>query len=236
MLSAELSPHDSRRLLWAFILPFAVFMAGMSLVSGFDLFASGENAPLWLSQPIYWIYPLQTLACGALLIWFWKFYAWGKSWHILTGVAVGVLVLALWISPQWIFGAAPRTEGFNPDTFSTTPSLWWSTVILRFLRLVIVVPLLEEIFWRGFLMRYLINEDFTKVTFGTFTVFSFSMVALLFGLAHWGADFVPALLTGIIYNFVAVKTRSLACCVIAHAVTNLGLALYIMQTKQWGFW
>jgi membrane protease YdiL (CAAX protease family) len=47
----------------------------------------------------------------------------------------------------------------------------------------------------------------------------------MFGLAHFGPDFIPALLTGAIYNLLAVKTRSLACCVLAHAVTNLGLGL-----------
>jgi uncharacterized protein len=59
---------------------------------------------------------------------------------------------------------------------------------------------------------------------------------VMFGLAHWGADFIPAILTGVIYNYVAVKTKSLTACVVAHAVTNLGLGIYIMQTKQWGFW
>jgi len=236
MVSLSSSTHNSRSALWAYVLPFAVFMAAMSLVSGLGLLTPAEDASLWLSQPVYWVYPLQTLLCAALLIWFWKDYEWGKSWGIFTGVAAGLVVLALWISPQWIFGTAPRMEGFNPDTFANSPALWWGTVSFRFLRLVIVVPLLEEIFWRGFLMRYLIKEDFIHVAFGTFTTFSFGAVVVLFGLAHWGPDFFPAILTGAIYNLVAMKTRSLVSCVVAHAVTNLGLGLYIMQTKQWGFW
>lgn len=223
-------------MLAAYVLPFAVFMGGMALVSGVGMFAPSEGAPLWLADPVYWIYPLQTIVCGALLVWFWKLYDWGKRWHVTAGIVVGLVVLALWISPQWLFGAEARTTGFNPETFKEMPMLWWGTVVLRFLRLVVVVPLLEEIFWRGFLLRYLVGEDFTKVAFGTFRVFSFVGVAMLFGLAHWGPDFLPALLTGVLYNLVAVKTRSLASCVVAHAVTNLGLGLYIMQTKQWGFW
>ena len=220
----------------AYVAPFVVFMMGLALVSAVQSFTPAENAPLWLAEPKYWVYPLQTIVCGALLLWFWKHYEWGKKWHVITGIAVGLFVLALWISPQWLFGAAPRTDGFNPDTFADNPGLWWSTVALRFLRLVIIVPLLEEIFWRGFLMRYLIKEDFTKVPFGEFSVVSFAITTLMFGLAHYGPDFLPAIATCLIYNLVAVKTKSLACCVIAHAVTNLGLGLYIMQTKQWGFW
>ena len=230
------SATEEKRALAAYAAPFVVFMLGLALVSVVQSFAPAENAPLWLAEPKYWVFPLQAIVCGVLLVWFWKYYDWGKKWHTVLGIAAGLVVLVLWISPQGIFGAAPRTDGFNPDTFAGNPSLWWSTVALRFLRLVIIVPLLEEIFWRGFLMRYLIKEDFTKVPFGEFSPIAFSVVTLMFGLAHWGPDFLPAIITCVIYNFVAVKTKSLACCVIAHAVTNLGLGIYIMQTKQWGFW
>ncbi|MFM7375470.1 MAG: CAAX prenyl protease-related protein [Chthoniobacterales bacterium] len=227
---------DEKRALMAYVAPFVVFMLGLALVSGVQSFAPAENAPFWLAEPKYWVFPLQAIVCGALLVWFWKYYDWGKKWHVVTGIAVGLFVLALWISPQWLFGAAPRTDGFNPDTFADNPAMWWSAVALHFLRLVIVVPLLEEIFWRGFLMRYLIKEDFTKVPFGEFSWFAFGVVTVMFGLAHWGPDLVAALVTCAIYNLVAVKTKSLACCVVAHAVTKLGLGLYIRQTKQWGFW
>lgn len=181
------------------------------------------------------IFPLQTLICGVVLLWFWKSYefSWGRGW--LAGVLAGILVWVIWVSPQAFFGFAPRTKGFNPDLLAAT-SYYWPTVILRFLRLVIIVPLVEEIFWRGFLMRYLINEDFTKVRFGTYRPLSFFAVALLFMLVHTPADYPAALLTGIIFNLVAVKTGSLSACVLAHAVANFGLGLYVMATKQWGFW
>ncbi len=229
-------PALDSRALWAYVLPFAVFMGGLALISLVQSFAPAENAPLGLAEPKYWIFPLQTVLCGALLVWFWKDYEWGAKWHVITAVLTGLVVLALWISPQWLLGAEQRTDGFNPGLFAGSAALYWGTLILRFIRLVVIVPLLEEIFWRGFLLRYLIKEDFTKVSFGTFSWFSFGVVTVMFGLAHFGPDFIPALLTGAIYNLLAVKTRSLACCVLAHAVTNLGLGLYIMQTGQWGFW
>lgn len=224
------------RALWAYVLPFGVFMGGLALISLVQSFAPAENAPLWLDEPKYWVFPLQTVLCGALLVWFWKTYEWGAKWHVITAVVVGLVVLAVWISPQWLLGAERRNEGFDPGIFAGSAALYWGSLALRFLRLVVIVPLLEEIFWRGFLLRYLIKEDFTKVPFGTFSWFSFGVVTVMFGLAHFGPDFIPALLTGAIYNLLAVKTRSLTCCVIAHAVTNLGLGLYIMQTGQWGFW
>lgn len=229
-------PALDHRALWAYALPFGVFMAGLALISLVQSFAPAENAPLWLGEPKYWVFPLQAVLCGGILIWFWKTYEWGAKWHIVTAVLVGLVVLALWIAPQWLPGAERRTEGFNPGIFAGSAALYWCSLVLRFVRLVVVVPLLEEIFWRGFLLRYLIKEDFTAVPFGAFSWFSFGAVTLMFGLAHFGPDFVPALLAGAIYNLLAVKTRSLACCVTAHAVTNLGLGLYIMETGQWGFW
>jgi membrane protease YdiL (CAAX protease family) len=53
---------------------------------------------------------------------------------------------------------------------------------------------------------------------------------------HSVADWPAALLCGVIYNLVAVRTGSLAACIAAHALTNLGLGIYIMSTRQWGFW
>ncbi|MEA3187909.1 MAG: protease family protein, partial [Chthoniobacter sp.] len=120
--------------------------------------------------------------------------------------------------------------------------LFLTVLALRFLRLVIVVPLLEEIFWRGFLLRDLIDRDFEKVPMGAWSAKSFAVVTFLFGLAHWGAawwpgpDFVPALFAGAIFNGVAYRTRSLGSCILAHAVTNLLLGIYILRTGQWGFW
>jgi membrane protease YdiL (CAAX protease family) len=55
-------------------------------------------------------------------------------------------------------------------------------------------------------------------------------------LVHSMADWPAAFLCGLVYNFVAVKSGSLAACVVAHGLTNLGLGAYIMATRQWGFW
>ncbi|MGH8100236.1 MAG: CAAX prenyl protease-related protein, partial [Chthoniobacterales bacterium] len=113
---------------------------------------------------------------------------------------------------------------------------YWATVIFRFLRLVVVVPLIEEIFWRGFLLRYFVKEDFEHVQFGSFSWLSFGIVTALFGFSHSMADWPAALLTGAVYNGVAYRTKSLSSCVLTHALTNLLLGLWIMKTKEWGFW
>lgn len=224
-----LPPVNFPRPLLAYTVPFALFLIGIGLVS---LVPGGP----FFGDSRFLVFPLQTLVCGAVLIWFWKDYdfSWGRGW--LMGGLVGILALVIWISPQLFFGFPPRTKGFNPDLLANTP-YYWPTVLMRFLRLAIIVPLLEEIFWRGFLMRYLINEDFTKVRFGTYRPIPFFAVAVFFMFEHtWPDDYAAAFITGVLFNLVAVKTGSLSACVLAHAVTNFGLGLYIMTTKQWGFW
>ncbi len=197
---------------------------------------SHGTGPFLLAAPQYWIFPLQTLVCGAVLIHYWGIYALHRPRQIAFTVFIAIAVLVLWIAPQLLLGLSHRDRGFDPGIFDYSPPLKIASIALRFLRLVVVVPLLEEIFWRGFLLRYLISENFTEVPFGKFTWFSFTIVVIAFAFAHAGADFWPALITGALYNLLAAKTRSLASCVLAHALTNLGLGIYIMQTRQWGFW
>lgn len=228
------SPED-RRALYAYIGPFAIFMLGLAAVSVVQSFA-GDSEALFLSEPKYWIYPLQSIACGIALIYWWKNYDFGAQRGFLFGTVIGVLVLALWISPQWLLGFDPRLDGFDPTLFEEDPGMYWGTVLARFFRLVIIVPIVEEVFWRGFLMRYLIRENFTSVPFGQYTHLSFWGVTVAFALAHWGPDFIAALITGALFGWVAIRTKSLTATILAHAVTNLLLGLYIMRTAQWGFW
>lgn len=194
------------------------------------------RAEFFLDKPQFWIFPLQTIVCGAMVACGWRRYGMGVPRDTALTIGVAVFVLALWISPQVVFGAPPRLEGFDPTVFPVGSGLYWATLVFRFIRLVLVVPLVEEILWRGFLLRYLINEDFETVPFGSFSWFSFGVVTLAFMAEHQRPDWIPALITGALYNWLAVRTRSLSSCVLAHAVTNLLLGVYILKTGQWGFW
>lgn len=225
-------PRSEKRKLLAFTLPMAVFLALLGLAS----LVQKPGGAWWRGAPEHWIYPAQTLICGALVIWFWREYRFGPPVKIWLALAIGVLVFVFWIAPQQFLGFAPRLSGFDPGAAGARPELYWGAVFFRFLRLVVVVPLVEEIFWRGFLLRYLINERFTDLAVGTFSWLSFVVVTLGFGFAHGRADWIAAFICGALYNLVAYRTRSLMSCVVAHGTTNLLLGLWIMQTRQWGFW
>ena len=220
---------DKRKSL-AYTLPMVVFVVLLGL--GSVLRKAGGH--FLLSAAEYWIYPVQTILCGALLIWFYREYRFQRPLRAGFAIAIGILVFLLWIAPQGLLGFSTRADGFNPDLFAASPKIYWTTVVFRFLRLAVVVPFIEEIFWRGFLLRYFIDENFERVPFGTFSWPSFLIVTLIFGFSHSLPDWPAALLTGAIYNVVAYRTRSLSACVLTHAVTNLLLGLWIMHTKQWG--
>ncbi|CAN5520011.1 CAAX prenyl protease-related protein [soil metagenome] len=221
-----------RRSLAAYTLPMILFSGGLALVSVLK-YAGGA---FWLDAPQFWVYPAQTMACGIVLLFFRRDYRLEAPRALLVTIGVAIVVFVLWIAPQAFLGFAPRTDGFNPDVFANQSHLYRATVALRFLRLVVVVPLVEELFWRGFLLRYLIKERFTSVAVGSFSWFSFWAVTIGFMLVHSTADWPAAAISGALYNFVAYKTRSLTSCVLAHAGTNLLLGLWIMQSRQWGFW
>src|SRR4051812_38379112 len=151
-----------RKKVTAYVAPMAAFIALLALDSLFPRLGSA----FWLQHPEYWVYPLQTAVCAVLLSIFWRTYELRAPRRLTIGLAVGILMFIIWIAPQVFLRFAPRTTGFNPEVFSGQAGLYWFAVLVRFLRLVVVVPLVEEIFWPGFLLRYLINERFDQVAFG----------------------------------------------------------------------
>lgn len=219
----------------AYFGPFLLFLGLIGLGEFVAKLFEGRLVAWPLSSPTYWVMPAQTLICGGL-VWHWRrHYPLRPLAGPIFATLVGILVLVLWVAPQEFLKAEPRLEGFDPAFFGEGGA-WWINVIVRFVRLTIVVPLVEEIFWRGFLLRYLINEDFTKVPIGAFSWLSFAVVTVGFTFEHSRPDWPAAALAGMLYNVVAYRTRSLSACVLAHGITNFLLGLYVLKTGQLGFW
>jgi CAAX prenyl protease-like protein len=218
----------------AYTLPFFLFMLGLMAVSAVKSLGITSFGGIAL-DPMYWIYPLQSGFCAAALLWYWKGYDFSGTTvtKLLIGVGVGLLICGLWVAPQELFHQAHRLEGFDPNV---VPGLAPWMLAMRFVRLVLVVPLIEEIFWRGFLLRYLVKENFLSLPFGSASRFSFWAVVGAFTFVHATVDWPAAFVTGILLNLIATRTKSLGACVCAHAAANLALGLYICATKQWGFW
>ncbi len=219
----------------AYLAPFIVFLAFLFLEGAVKKI--GEGYAHWaVSEPRYWIIPAQTLVCSALLWKLRKRIEFRPFTGFIFATLIGLLALVVWISPQAFFGFPPRTDGFHPDFFGPTGWPFWTNLTVRLFRMTVVVAFVEELFWRGFLLRFLVRENFTDVPFGTFTWRSFLISSLAFCLEHQPSDWPAAVLTGALFNLVAYRTRSLAACILTHAITNLALAFYILRTGQWGFW
>ena len=237
----------------AHVIPLAVFLAFLSLPGWFRI--ENPELPWYQKAPEHWIYPIQTLVCGALLVLFRRHYTL-PPWRGLGLAALFAVVgIAAWIAPSWLFekagapadapewwswlGAVRRSEGFDPSLLSSWP-LWEKfSIAARLVRMVIVVPLVEELFWRGFLMRHLnlgSESHWQEVPFGTHSWKAFGIVTALVMLAHQPEDYLAAFVWGSLVYFLAVKTRSLGACVLMHSLGNLLLGLYTLETRQWGFW
>ena len=160
----------------------------------------------------------------------------------LASLALGVAVFVVWIGPDllwpgyrahWLF-----QNGLMGDAASTIPrhlrrGIWF--LAIRTASTCVIVPILEELFWRGWLMRWLIRSDFTAVPLGTYKAQAFWLSAVLFASEH-GPYWEVGLLAGVAYNWWLVRTRSLADCILAHAVTNGCLAAYVILRGEWQYW
>jgi len=156
---------------------------------------------------------------------------------LALSAGVGVLVTALWVGLDGrfpTFGSAGARAAFDPNDLS--PSARFGFLAVRFAGLVLIVPLMEELFWRSFVVRYVIDPDhFRKVAIGRVTPLAAVVTAVLFAFEH-PAEWLPALLTGGLWAWLLLRTRSVSACFVSHAVANLGLGAYVMTTGSWRFW
>lgn len=185
------------------------------------------------------LYITKTILVGSLL-WFWRDrYSDDFSVRLsigdwLTATACGLLVLVIWIAPEHYFHKPGVGAGFDPYSLADSQNSAIGLIAIRLIGASLVVPVMEELFWRSFLMRYLINPDFRTVPVGTFTWFSFLGVAVLFGLEH--DKIVVGIIAGLIYGLLLIRQKNLKGVIVAHGVTNLGLGIYVLVTGNWMFW
>lgn len=163
--------------------------------------------------------------------------------HWATSIALGVGIFALWIAPDvlftdfrssWLFtnGLTGKVEGTVPEAVRQDALV----LSLRFARAAILVPIVEELFWRGWLPRWIDHmEDFRTIPIGQYTTASFLLTALLFASEH-GAMWDVGLAAGLLYNFWMRRTRSLGDLILAHAVTNACLSVYVLSRGRWEYW
>lgn len=244
---------------YAYVVPLTAFMVlnwVMQVIDESGLKWSHSSAPWWRAFTEHWMLPIQSIVCIAILIFFWKQYSFRPFHGWWLGLLGGVVGITLWLLPTILydylgmtessvgvwkhFGLAPRLDGFDPgDMRGEFGEIGvWVSGFCRFIRAVVVVALVEEIFWRGFLMRYLIDPDgdYWKVPFGVAHWKSYLITTGAFILAHQPVDYLGALLFGTLMYGVAVRTKSLFACVLMHGVANLLMGIYALYFQKFGLW
>jgi hypothetical protein len=221
------------------VLPFAVylgFLAFSEVLAWLSTYVPAAAA-LGVSATL-WLYPLKTAAVLAVLFYFWPRYdeLKGKTKvtlpDVLMAVVIGLFVYLLWVRIDWPWAQQGQASGYNPFLAGGTVGSVLATI--RMVGAVLVVPVMEELFWRSFLLRYLVSPRFETVPLGTFTLFSFVATMILFGLEHhlW----LAGMIAGAAYALLLYATRRLWPCIIAHAVTNLALGVHVLLTQEWTWW
>lgn len=211
----------------AYLVPFLAILAATSVSKA----ASGY---------FEWLYPLRFIA-AAIALWYFrpelKKLNWRFGWIApLTGAAVFVM----WIAPSWR-AHSPAVSVLGPALAALSPTARWGWIAFRVAAAVVTVPIAEELAFRGYLARRLINWDFRSVAFTGLTVFSVALSSAVFGLEHMKnlLDW-PHLLLGFLAGCafaLALRWRGrMGDAVAAHAISNLLLAVWVLASGDWAQW
>jgi uncharacterized protein len=206
------------------VVPFAVF-AGLTMIQG----RFGETGQ-------YWIYAVKTVI-AAYLLWLMRRQVqelkWKLSWE---AVLTGVLVFVAWVGLDGLYPTMSARAGlFNPlHTYGQGAFLGVMFVGVRIVGSTLIVPMLEEVFYRSFLYRYIIQVQFLKIPLGRFDWKSFLFVGVAFGISHF--EWLPGILCAFAYQALVWRKDRLGDALTAHAITNLLLGIWVVARGDYLFW
>jgi CAAX prenyl protease-like protein len=211
--------------------------------------APPPRAPV-LSYPLAYTLRIAATCLAIVLVWpAWRQVPWKATgaWWLVAGLVGGLLWIGLCqlaledrVLQAIGLGAWSGSGGraaYNPlEALSQTPLAMAAFLAVRFLGLVVLVPLLEEFFARGFLMRFAEKADWWTVPWGEFTWKGAILVTAYGVLAHPQGEMLAAAVWFTLITLLYARTRSLWDCILAHAVTNAMLGIYVMASGQWSLW
>ncbi len=212
--------------------PFALFMLLLALRGNMPTDGSWGMDPRWM-------YGVTVLLVGGLLVAFARDYGelamqnlptWKEA---LWAVGVGLLVFVLWIhlDAPWMTLGEPSAN-FKP--VDAQGALDWPLIAVRCIGAALLVPIMEELFWRSFLMRWIQLPTFLMLRPQDTGFKAIVLSTFVFMLAH--TLWLAAILAGLAYAMLYVRSGKLWTSVIAHAVTNGALGAWVVGTGQWQYW
>jgi uncharacterized protein len=228
------------------VAPFALFMLLLAL--------RGAVPDSWSSWDTRWLYAAQVLPVAVLLAVWWRHFdelslasaPTAAEWGLAVGV--GLTVFGLWITldAPWMTLTAwtGDTVGAAPSFVPTGPDgeLLWGLIAIRIAGAALLVPVMEELFWRSFLMRWVQAGEpgdrgaasFRQVDPRRVGLRAVALTTFVFMLAH--TLWLAAIVAGVAYAWLYIRTGKLWVAVISHAVTNAALGAWVVATRSWSFW
>jgi CAAX prenyl protease-like protein len=212
-------------------MPFFAYMAVLAITDGIGRFG-------FAGVDLRWLYAVKIAVVVSLLLYFKNQYqeltfpGAITLRHWVWSIAVGSAVFVAWINLDAAWMVLGSSAGFNPTAAGGGINL--ALVLTRLLGATLVVPVMEELFWRSLVLRWIDQADFMHADPARCSRLAFSVVVVLFGFEHnlWFAGMVAA----VAYNFLYMQTRNLWLPVVAHAVTNGLLGLWVLYADHWEFW
>jgi len=158
-----------------------------------------------------------------------KVHRLGFESHVVTVDGYAVLAQA---ASGWLKSLGPRSA-FNPlEELKDQSLLAYGFLTVRFFGLVLVVPVIEEFFLRGCVMRYVVSERFWEVPFGNVNRAAVIAGTLIPVLMHPQEALAAAIWFSAV-TWLMIRSRNIWDCVLAHAVTNLLMGIYVIASGQW---
>lgn len=185
-----------------------------------------------------WLYPVKAGLVALALAVLWRHYTELRSYglplkHLMLALGVGVAVLVLWVSldAAWMI-MGDVGKGYNPT--DAAGRIDWLLVAFRVAGAALVVPIMEELFWRSFMQRWVQRAEFLALDPSRIGLKALLVASALFAVEH--SQWLAGLVAGLAYGWLYIRTRNLWAPVIAHGVTNGALGAYVVTTGRWSFW
>ena len=254
-----MAEESDRKVLAGHVAPFAVWLGVIFLLQTLEM------AGLCPRGLYPWSYAAKSAICAGLFFWLkpWRVYPSLRATNLPLAAIIGAAVAIVWIVPEmpWVGRAAPRFQDFYhrwlilmpgalPDCFNRDfyPALppWhrslafspeeagWPLTLVKLAGSACVIAVIEEFFFRGFFYRWLRKSAFWTIPLTAFDLQAFLTVVAVFGLEHdrWFAG----MLAGFAYGWLTVRTGDVWAAALAHGLTNLILGIYVIVSRQYGFW
>lgn len=225
----------NRDLLFPYCLPYLAYV-------GIASFGSGR-----ISDELGYI--LKIISVLGLLIWAWKWYVpftgpKKKTGSVLYGIVFGLAGLVIWCVLLWPF-VDVAGEPWSGTAF-----------VLRLFAASLIVPVFEELFIRGYVLRAayqwdlnrkagdhesplgktLDSDSINSVQAGAWSVMAIVISTIVFTAGHLTYEWPASIAYSLLISILWIIRKDLLSCMVAHGVTNFTLSLYVWYSGNWGLW